>query len=360
MDASPPAAQPDLPTQDLQQRQQTPKRERKLKKNDTDDSNASMASCHSPDVMALCAESEKKLLEAVKTTVADAQIENRGFFQSLTDSHERQKRVSQKNATHVADLRKDVNQHEHDLQHAQQRIKSLEEKLHTMAIAPLVRKPEELAATDSRPFSGPIDSTILRVETHSRAEISLNTLKEYLDNLYSDANVKDSEFEVNGEPLGSKFVIQFLGVPGTAALKLNQALTCHKHKTGKYKELSVLDPTNQNVRILINRDENPAQVKTRRDAKTLGRIIMDAHPSLTQSTSNPNPKDRLFIKQADGRVCVGFKSLAQITPSPDGSPSSIKWNLTLAVAHDIDPITIQTAFIDARTARVEDVEWSSV
>ena len=319
-----------------------------------------MGSCPSPDVMALVAESEKRVLEAVKSSVADAQVENRGLFQTLTDSHERHKRVTQKIATNVADLRKDVNQHEHDLQHAQDRIMQLEQKLHTMAVAPLVRKPDELAASDSRPFNGPVDATILRVEIHSRAEISLDTLEGYLDTLYCDANVQDTDFEVNGEPLGSKFVIQFLGAPGRAALKLNQALTCHKHKTGKYKELSVRDPTNQDVRIFINRDENPAQIKTRRDAKTLGRIIMDAHPPLLPSPSNPNPKERIFIKRADGRVCVGFKSLAQITPSPDGSPSSIKWNLTLAVAHDIDPITIQTAFIEARTARVEDVEWSSV
>ena len=184
-------------------------------------------------------------------------IEQLGIFNKIADTQSSLKRNHTKLASTVADHQKDIEQHQHDIQHSNSRIADLEKRLHLMSTAPALRGPEEVL-TSSRPFEGPIDATILRVETFKKVEITKVALKQYLDALYEDANVHPDKFTIEGEALDSRFYVQFSGTPGHAATILNQAITAHKHKSGKYRELAVNDPTGNPVRVFLNRDGNPS------------------------------------------------------------------------------------------------------
>ena len=298
----------------------------------------------SPDLLALLSKSEKKVLSAVAT----AQDEFSTNFKALESSTKRRFAIVH---TEISSVKHEQTNQAKQITEIdakyQTRFAEMEKQLHMLSIeTPLKDSPG--ATSSSRPWDGPIDETILRVETHARTEISLQSLKAYLDALYVDANIDPAHFTVEGSDLATRFIIQFQGAAGLAKRRLSQAVSAHREKTGKYKELSLADPLGSATRIYINPDENPQQIQTRRQTKSLGKQLRDAYPSI-----------KLFVKQADGRICIGWSSLVSLVPSPNNSPPKLQWNLTLAQSNSVDAPAAQTRFLNSLN-KEEEVEWSSI
>ena len=158
-----------------------------------------------------------------------------------------------------------------------------------------------------------------------------------------------------GPPLASKYVIQFKGNPGLAKNNLTQATSTHREKTGAYKTLTCKDPTQSEIRLYINPDENPQQIRTKYETKILGKLLRpDVDPQL-------NDKTKMYVQQRDGRIAINFNGLVKVSAKFQSIPKLV-WNRTLASEYNIDILELQERFHKALQTRTRDegVEWSSV
>ena len=56
------------------------------------------------------------------------------------------------------------------------------------------------------------------------------------------------------------------------------------------------------------------------------------------------PNTKVFVKQRDSRICIGWKTLVRLEAQADGSNTLLHWGLTLAEANGIDPHALQMEY----------------
>ena len=192
-------------------------------------------------------------------------------------------------------------------------MRKMQEKLHVQETAPALEAPP---TSGGRPFDGPIDSTILRLETGGKDIIAKATLGTFLTNLFADANIDRDNFDIIGDDADSRFTIKFKGLPGVARRHVDQARTTLRNSDGKYKELSVAKPGSGTTRIYINPDKNPRMQRLEREAKRMGSILRDLYPNT-----------KWHINRVDGAISKGWTHILKLEVQKGDAPTKIWWNL---------------------------------
>jgi hypothetical protein len=220
-------------------------------------------------------------------------------------------------------------------------LREVQKQLHIQENATTLADPP----ASGRPFDGPIDKTILRVETFAKEIISKATLDSYLSDLFLDANVLREQYEVNGDDADCRFIIKFKGGAGIAIRNLEQARTTLREDSGKYKELSVCKPAGGSTRIFINPDKNPKMQKIERETKRLGLILRDMY----QGT-------KWHINRTDGEISKGWKQIVKLEVNPNDVPTKILWNLEALSETNIVKQDVVANFSSTARERVR-VNW---
>ena len=192
-------------------------------------------------------------------------------------------------------------------------MRKMQEKLHMQETATALVDPP---ASGGRPFDGPIDATILGLETNGKDIIAKDTLASFLANLFADANIERDNFDVIGDDADSRFIIKFKGLPGVAKLHVDQARTTLRNSDGKYKELSIAKPSNGTTRIFINPDKNPRMRKLERESKRMGKVLQELYVG-----------SKWHVNRVDGAISKGWTHILKLEVQQGDAPTKIWWNL---------------------------------
>ena len=222
-------------------------------------------------------------------------------------------------------------------------IKEMLKQLHVCESGTTLEDPP---VTSGRPFDGPVDTTILRVETQSRDIIAKTTLDEFIKNLFLEANVERDKYNLIGDDTDFRFVIKFTGTAGLAARRVDQARHALRDASGKFKELSISKPAGGSTRIFINPDRNPKMQKLERETKRMGNIFKDLYKDI-----------KWHINRIDGEISKDWKPILKLEVHPKDTPTRILWNLAALSEVDINKQDAVDKFTDFAKERSK-VNWS--
>jgi hypothetical protein len=315
----------------------------------------------SPDFMAtIKASIDQVSTDFTKICKDHAAETSKTFIDNIQLVVERQDRKNLRIATDISGNQKKISLLERDQAVNKADIAELRSVLHLLRVQPPHTDPAVTIATNGADTTGlwdrNIDETILKIESHNRAELARDTLKKNLDDLYVDANIGPDDFKLlDGPALANKFIVQFNGNAGLAMRNLTQATPMHKEKSGAYRNLTCKDSSGSEVRIYISPDENPHQIRTKYETKILGKLLRpDITPQLAANS-------KIHIQQRDGRIAINHSGLVKIHSKFQANPKLV-WNRTLADEYKIDILELQDRFLKAiqNKGRDEGVEWSEV
>ena len=203
-------------------------------------------------------------------------------------------------------------------------------------------------ASSGRPFDGPVDQTILQIETSKNDLIAKATLDTFISALFADANLDRDKYEIKGDDADCRFVIQFKGAASVAALNVGQARLTLRESSVKYKELSIAKPAGGSTRIFINPDKNPRMQKLEFETKRLGKIFQELHSA---------PGVKWHLNRTDGEISKGWTRIVKLEVEQGDSPTKIRWNLAALAETTINKEDIVAKFTSTAREKVK-VDWS--
>jgi len=219
-------------------------------------------------------------------------------------------------------------------------VRKLQQTLDAQEQAVPIRDPIN---TSSRPFDGPIDVTILKLETKEMAtKIEVQKL---VDALFKTANIENDKYKITGDELDNRFILRFSGAAGLAATRVNLARKTLRDESGKWLELSVETPSGSKTRAFINPDKNPKMVKTERDTKRLGGILKDSYPNI-----------KWHLNTYDGEISKVWTPMVKVEAQPGDTESILRWNLAALAETDIDKREVVGKFSQSARNRAQ-VQW---
>jgi hypothetical protein len=223
-------------------------------------------------------------------------------------------------------------------------VRDLQKQLHMQENAtPLVDPP----ASNGRPFDGKVDQTILRLETSGKDLIAKATLTSFISDLFADANVDCSKYEIKGDDADSRFVIKFKGGAGVAARNVGQARLALRESSGKYKELSIAKPAGGNTRIFINPDKNPRMQKMEYETKRMGKIFQELYSGT-----------KWHLNRIDGEIANHkWTPILKLEVGQGEIPTKIRWNLAALAETAIVKEDVVSKFTSTSREKVQ-INWS--
>ena len=122
-------------------------------------------------------------------------------------------------------------------------------------------------------FNRAPDATKLFCNIHDRVQVARNHFREKLLVLILESGLKEEDYSLIGDPLDSRFEIQFAGDNRIASVRAKQFHTSLQLGRGKWKTQEVEDSLGTNHKFYINPDKNPAQMRREVLAKRLKDIV---------------------------------------------------------------------------------------
>ena len=165
----------------------------------------------------------------------------------------------------------------------------------------------------------------------------------------AEVGLEAANYELQGEQLGKIFTLRFLGEANLAARRLNKFMDNLKLANGGWRGLDAQSPTGTTVKLYVNRDRNPRQVKEEVLGKRLQKIVAQ------QLAAKGNPL-HCFYKKHDTTLFVNWQPVAKlIVEGPEAV--SIRWNVVAANPLDLDRDAIVAA-LDVARESASSGQWS--
>ena len=150
-------------------------------------------------------------------------------------------------------------------------------------------------------FNRKLDPTKLFCNLHDRAKVSKTKFESAISVLANEANLKDSDFTIFGDPLDNRFEIQFAGdlrIASVCALQFYESLWLGR---GQRKEQKVVDDQSRDIKFYISPDKNPCQIRREILSKNLQSIL----------ASKAADKD-FYLKKVTGSVYEGKRVVCSV------------------------------------------------
>ena len=187
-----------------------------------------------------------------------------------------------------------------------------------------------ITLSSSGGFFRTTDPTILFANTSQDAKVSLGEFHKSFSLLAKDVNLEDDKFVITGDPLDSRFKIQFQGTnPTLSAKTLYQSLYLGK---GEWKEQSVLSPAGK-VQFFVNPDKNLSQIRKEILSKKLA-VFLQPHVLEAEVSA----------QRAAGFIKLNNKRRLATLVIKDEFTYAINWDPTQAHLCKLDTATLETAF----------------
>jgi hypothetical protein len=214
-----------------------------------------------------------------------------------------------------------------------------------MVVAAETPTESSVPISSGRPFDGPVDHTIIRLETMANALVAKVALMQVLTEQFAHANISAADFELRGDPTSSKFTIKFSGPPAFAARRAAAARGSLRSDTGQWTELCAPLPAGGSVRLFLNPDRNAKQIKVERESKRLGAILSELYPAI-----------KWRVNRSDGEVSQDWVGFAKLEVHADNL-TTLRWNLPALAASSVDKAEVTKRF-HASTRQRAEVQWS--
>ena len=167
--------------------------------------------------------------------------------------------------------------------------------------------------------------------------------------LLAEAGLDPTNYAIEGEQLGKFYSLRFLGEPNLAGRRLNKFMDMLRGPAGDWRELGASTPTGKHVKIYVNRDRNPRQVKE----ETLGKRLQKA---VLQQLERKGTPMHTYFKKRDNTLFVNWEPVAKlIVEGPE--VFTVRWNLSAADPLQLDRDAIVASLDNARES-ANPVQWS--
>jgi len=185
------------------------------------------------------------------------------------------------------------------------------------------------------------DPTVVKISTDGKLKVSREVITACIDTYLSELSIPKEVYSVEGRALGNTFSIMFLGLSTVASKYVEKTLKSLK-VDGVWRELKVLDPSKNPVRLYLNPDKNGRQQKIEGATKRLCRRLKSQHSDLN-----------LFARKSEGIITLDFKQLALVS-APEAGKVDLGWNPGPVRTAGIDKASFTKEFLET-----ENIQWCS-
>jgi hypothetical protein len=181
-------------------------------------------------------------------------------------------------------------------------------------------------------FNRRLDPTKLFCNIHEKVQIAKSSFLEAVGVLVLESGLKESDFELQGDPLDFRFEMQFLGDLRTASVKTKQFHDSLYLGRGKFKDQFAKDDQGVSHKFYVSADKNPAQIRKEVLAKRLQTII-----------SPMCPGKEMGVKKASGSVTVDRRVLVSVQLTGEES-ARLNWCHAKRIELKIEQEAVEQAF----------------
>ena len=244
---------------------------------------------------------------------------------------------------------------ERDIYHLNERQSAVESSMATqkrqiekiceqLVIAEKVIQPTVRDISFDREVS-PVLIRLSCVEAIAKAAV----LEGSIGTLLAEAGLAPADYSIEGEQLGKFYALRFTGEPNRAGRRLNKIMDSLRGPAGDWREIEASTPTGKNVKVYVNRDRNPRQVKE----ETLGKRLQKA---VLQQLERKGTSMHTYFKKRDNTLFVNWEPVAKlVVEGPE--VFTVRWNLSAAEPLQLDRDAIVASLDNARES-ANPVLWS--
>jgi len=176
------------------------------------------------------------------------------------------------------------------------------------------------------------DPCVLFVNTFDLVKVSRTKFHNSFLALAVEANLDDSSFNVEGDPLDNRFDIKFLGDFRTASANCHQFYSSLQLGRGRWKKQVCLSDLNSEVQYFVGPDKNAAQIRKEVLAKNLKTFVQ----GLLQGKE-------VWIKKETGTLLVDRRRLLSVLVVSE-SEARIDWAHPKRIELRLDQAQIELEF----------------